>query len=341
MVYSTQKVIIAVDAMGGDNAPGSVIEGVKLFLAAHPEAGVRVFGKTELLGGLKNEARVEIIDCRDEITMHDEPMMAVRRKPDSSLVRGLRDVKEGLSQAFVSAGSTGALFIGAMVTLRMLKGISRPALAPVLPGLNAPFLLIDSGANADCQSAYLKQFGLMGSVYMNWVMGVEDPKVGLVNIGVEEEKGSKLYKDAFKLMSEQSVYTFAGNCEAREIQKGDFDVVVADGFTGNVILKYAEGFASCMMKVIKREILSTFRGKLGGLMLKPAFKNVKKQLTTDEYGGAPLLGVDGVVVKAHGSSGGYAFSKALEQTLQMVSSGMLDKLKDGINKMEATQNDKD
>ena len=215
-----------------------------------------------------------------------------------ALENDTREVSEPAqnAQAFVSAGSTGALFLGGMVTLRMLPGISRPALAAVLPGLNAPFMLLDCGANADCQPEYLKQFGLMGSVYMDRVMNVKEPKVGLVNIGAEEEKGSKLYKEAHQLMKAQKVYTFCGNVEARDIQLGDAQVVVADGFTGNVILKYAEGLSSALFKMIKTEIMSTTRGKLGGLMLKPAFGSVKTRMNKDEYGGAPLLGVNGCVV---------------------------------------------
>ena len=320
--------VIAVDAMGGDNAPGCVIEGVRQYLAVHGEDTIRLFGKKELLTDLPE--RVEVINCPEVITMNDEPMLAIRRKQDSSLVMGLKDVKDGASRAFVSAGSTGALFLGGMVILRMLKGISRPALAPVLPGTKNPFVLLDSGANADCQPEYLNQFGLMGSAYMKSVFGVESPRVGLVNIGIEPEKGAKLYKDAYQLMNAQTAYRFGGNCEAREIQKGEFDVVVADGFTGNVILKYAEGFAACLLGTIKGEVMKTLRGKLGGLLLKPAFKNIKKQMNTDEYGGAPLIGVNGVVVKAHGSSKGYAFYRALEQARMMAQNDLVGKIQEGL-----------
>lgn len=326
----TDRIVLAVDAMGGDAAPGCVIDGVRQFLLEHDDTDIRLFGKKELLQPLTEGLRAEIIDCADAISMEEEPMMAVRRKPDSSLLRGLKDVKAGLADAFVSAGSTGALMLGSMVTLRMIRGIERPALAPVLPGLNGRFLLIDSGANADCRPEYLCRFGLMGSVYMRTAEGMEHPKVGLVNIGTEEEKGSKLYKEAHALMKQQNVYEFAGNLEARDVQLGDIQVAVTDGFTGNIILKYAEGFAKVLLKTIKNEIMSTTRGKLGGLLLKPAFANIKKQLNTDEYGGAPLLGVDGVVVKAHGSSGGYAIFKALEQARRMVESHMVQALKQGL-----------
>ncbi len=329
--------------MGGDNAPGCVLEGLALFLQKNNDALIKLFGPEEQLKDLLSarpsdfQSRVTLINAPDVITMHDEPMMAVRRKSASSLMRAMNAVKAGDAQAFVSAGSTGAIFLAGMVTLRMLPGISRPALAPVLPGLNKPFMLIDCGANADCQPEYLKQFGLMGSAYMHSVMGVESPRVGLVNIGAEEEKGNKLYKDAHQLMKQQSVYDFIGNVEARDIQTGDADVVVSDGFTGNVILKYAEGLSSALFKMIKTEVTSSLRGKLGGLMLKPAFSAIKTRMNKDEYGGAPLLGVNGVVVKAHGSSNGYAFSKALEQAVKMAQGGTVQLLKDGLDKL-GTQN---
>lgn len=321
---------MAVDAMGGDAAPGCVIDGIKLYLQHYGDTEIRLFGREEEVRPLLDGVRAELINCPEVIGMEEEPMMAVRRKGNSSMIEGLKDVKAGNADAFVCAGSTGALMLGSMVTLRMIPGIQRPALAPILPGLNGKFLLIDSGANADCQPAYLCQFGLMGSVYMRTAEGMTDPKVGLVNIGVEEDKGNKLFKDARKLMSEQTQYRFCGNLEARDIQLGDVQVAVTDGFTGNVILKYAEGFAKVLLKTIKNEIMSTTRGKLGGLLLKPAFANIRTQLNTDEYGGAPLLGVDGVVVKAHGSSGGYAFFKAMEQARRMVLSGMVPALKQGL-----------
>ena len=332
------RIILAVDGMGGDNAPACVIEGVNEFLKLHEECEVRLFGKTDVIteaakafGGLHE--RVTLIDAPEAIGMEEEPMMAVRKKPNSSLIMGLKDAKEGTSHGFVSAGSTGALMLGGMTVTRLIKGIRRPALAPVMPGLNGPFLLIDSGANADCQSEFLEQFGLMGSVYMNRVMGVENPKVGLVNIGVEEEKGSKLYKEAHVLMKNQHAYNFVGNLEARDVQYGNVDVAVADGFTGNVIIKYAEGFAKCMLKLIKNEIMSTTMGKVGGLLLKPSFAAIKKKMSSDEYGGAPLMGVDGVVVKAHGSSSGYAFMKAMEQALSMIKGGMVDAIKAGLSEI--------
>lgn len=334
-----EKYVIAVDAMGGDNAPEAVIDGCAEALRAMNFVSIRLFGQREkvepLLSRLSGaQDRVEFIDCPEVITMHDEPMLAVRRKRNSSMVMGLMDVKEKRAHAFVSAGSTGALFLGGMAYVRLMRGIDRPALGTVIPGLNKPFLLLDSGANADCQPKYLVQFGLMGSVYMEKQMGVKNPRVGLVNIGAEEEKGSRLYKDAHRMMSKQSVYRFDGNCEARDIQKGDFDVVVCDGFTGNVILKYAEGLTSVLFKKMKQTFLSSLRGKIGALLLKPSFTAIKTSMNADEYGGALLMGLEGTVVKAHGSSNAYAFRRALEQAVNMVKTGVVESIREGLDTIQ-------
>lgn len=335
-----KQIIIAVDAMGGDNAPGAVVRGCLSALRAHDDLVIRLFGRAEAVRPLLEEAgseksRIELIDAPDEITMHDEPMLAVRRKTESSMVKALMDVREKRADAVVSAGSTGALFLGGMAYVRVVRGIDRPALAPVLPGLNKPFLLIDSGANADCQPRYLLQFGLMGSVYMNRVLGVKTPDVGLVNIGVEDTKGNKLVKEAYHLMSAQTVYHFAGNCEARDVQFGNFDVVVTDGFTGNVILKYAEGLTSVLFKQMKTAAKSSVRAKLGGLLLKPALSSLRERMNADEYGGAPLIGLEGTVVKAHGSSNDFAFGKAVEQARLMVLGDVTGRIREGLAEISA------
>ena len=341
-VLFTDRLILAVDAMGGDNAPDCVIDGLKLFLDEFDDSDALLFGQeaevAPKLGVLGDKrGRVELIDCPEVITMHDEPMLAVRRKQNSSLVQGLKSVKENKASAFVSAGSTGAIFIGGMVTLKMPKGIARPALGAIFPGVKKPFLVLDCGANADCQPDYLRQFGLMGSVYMQKVMGLSEPKVALVNIGAEEEKGSKLYKEAHQLMKNQGAYCFAGNIEARDIQQGDMDVIVCDGFVGNVILKYAEGLSRSLFDMIKGTMMESARGKIGGLILKPVLGGLKQKLNSDRYGGAPLLGVNGAVVKAHGSSNAYAFSKALGQARQMVLGGVTEALTKGLSETNDNQ----
>ena len=231
----------------------------------------------------------------------------------------------------VSAGSTGALLACGMLRLGRIKGIERPALAPVMPGAKGSWLLIDSGANVDCQPKYLVQFGLMGSVYAKSVMGIENPKVGLVNIGAEEEKGNKLTKETFQLMKNQTSYNFAGNCEARDIPTGDFDVVVADGFDGNLILKYTEGLAKAMMTLMKEDLMSSLRSKIGALLAMPGMRKFKKRMDYNEQGGAPLLGVDGAVVKAHGSSGELAICNAIRQARTMLEGQVVDKIREGLS----------
>ena len=203
----------------------------------------------------------------------------------------------------------------------------------MLPGENGPFLLIDSGANVDCQPRYLTQFGLMGSVYMSAVMGVKEPKVGLVNIGTETEKGNKLTKETFQMMSAQTSYRFAGNCEAREVPTGDFDVVVADGFDGNIILKYTEGIVNVLFGMIKKNLMSSFRTRIGAFLCKPGFRKLKKSMDYNAYGGAPLLGVEGAIVKAHGSSGDEAIANAIRQAREMLAGEVVEKIRSGLGNL--------
>ena len=232
---------------------------------------------------------------------------------------------------FRSAGNTGALLAGGMLRIGRIAGIERPALAPVIPGVNKPFLLIDAGANVDCQPRYLVQFGLMGSVYMRSVMNVERPAVGLVNIGAEAEKGNRLTKETYQLMQAQTSYYFAGNVEARDVPSGDFDVVVADGFDGNIILKYTEGLASAMMGMLKSDLNASRVTKLGAALSRPAFRKFKRSMDYNAYGGAPLLGVEGAVIKAHGASGETAIMNALRQARTMLAGDVAGKILDGLS----------
>ena len=331
---------IYLDAMGGDNAPQCTVEGALEALRSDGDLRITLGGPEEtirpLLAGADDVAdRLALDHAPEVITNHDAPVMAVRQKKNAAQVRGMLAVREGAADGFVSAGSTGATLAGGMFRLGRIEGVDRPALAPVLPGLNKPFLLIDSGANADCQPRYLLQFGLMGSVYMNRVLGVKTPDVGLVNIGAEDAKGNKLVKEAYHLMSAQTVYHFAGNCEARDVQFGNFDVVVTDGFTGNVILKYAEGLTSVLFKQMKLAAKSSVRAKLGGLLLKPALSSLREKMNADEYGGAPLIGLEGTVVKAHGSSNDFAFGKAVEQARLMVLRDVTGRIREGLAEISA------
>ena len=332
--------VIALDAMGGDHAPDAIVEGalralrkysdVRILLAG-PEARLR-----ELTAGASDVAdRLGYLNATEVIEMDESPMMAVRKKKDSSLVVAMNAVREGQAGAVVSAGSTGAILAGGMFKVGRIPGIERPALAPVLPGLKKNFMLIDAGANVDCQPKYLLQFGLMGSVYMQQMMDVPTPKVGLVNIGAEAEKGNKLTHETYELMQAQTAYSFAGNCEARDIFTEDFDVVVADGFDGNIILKHTEGLAKALFAMIKEEMMGSTRTKLGAALAKPAFRKVKRRMDYNAVGGAPLLGVNGAVVKAHGSSGGEAIENAVRQARRMLEGDVVGRIRAGLSDLGA------
>ena len=328
---------IYVDAMGGDNAPQAPVAGalealeknreVELVLAG-PEETVRqtvdsVF-QTEEQKKLLN--RVTIVDCPEVITNEEAPVMAVRHKKQSAIVDGMLKLRDGEVDAFVSAGSTGAVLAGGMFRLGRLHGVERPALAPLLPNGKDFFLLIDCGANVDCRPEYLHQFAQMGTAYMQTMRGVANPRVGLVNNGAEAEKGCALTKAAYEILSADDKLNFVGNVEAREITHDSADVIVCDGFVGNVILKFMEGVSGTLMGMIKREMLADTRSKIGALLAKPAFRRVKKSMDYSEVGGAPLLGVSGNVVKAHGSCSAHAFACAIYQAEKMVTGDVVGKI---------------
>ena len=326
---------VAVDAMGGDHAPEAIVSGAIRALQQSSDLEILLAGPADKLNALLQDAqdvqkRISILPANEVISMEDAPMLAVRKKVDSSMVQAVLAVKEGRAQAVVSAGSTGAFLACGMFRLGRIPGVERPALAVLIPGTQKPFLLMDSGANADCQSKYLDQFALMGSVYMKNVVGVTDPAVGLVNIGAEAEKGNRLAKEAHERMTAQSSYHFAGNVEARDIPSGAFDVVVADGFTGNVILKYTEGLVGAVMGMIKAEVNTSLRCKIGALLMKPAFRALKHKMDYNSVGGAPLLGVEGAMVKAHGSSGEIAMANAVLQAEKMIRGDIVEKIRDGL-----------
>lgn len=309
------------DATGGDNAPLAIVQGALEALRRNGDLTVVLGGEEEQLRPLLRDAgdlaaRVTVDPCTETVTNHDAPALAVRRMKDSAIVKGMLAVRDGAADGFVSAGSTGAVLMGGILRLGRIDGIDRPALAPLLPNGKDFFLLIDCGANVDSKPEYLVQFGIMGDAYMRLVHGTEDPRVGLINIGAEEEKGNALTKAAYPLMA-AAPFRFVGNVEARGITDDQADVLVCDGFTGNVVLKFMEGVAHTLLSIIKQEMLADTRSKLGALLCKPAFRRVKKTLDYSEVGGAPLLGVSGAVVKAHGSSDAHAFSRAIEQCIAM------------------------
>ncbi len=332
---------LVIDAYGGDNAPAAVIEGVAM--ANHPEAEYILTGDEE---GINAElakwpqidrSKITIVHAPEVITCDEQPTVAVKRKKNSSLVAAMEIRARHEADCLISAGSTGAVLTSATLIVRRIPGVKRPALAPIMPTAGRPFLLADCGANADCKPEYLQQFAVMGTAYMQGVMGIKEPKVGLINNGEEEAKGNELAKAAHVLLKETKV-NFAGNCEAREIFSGDYDVLVTDGFTGNVILKEAEGLASSLFKMLKKELMGSFKTKLGAMLAKPAFRNVKKTMDYTEYGGAPLLGINGGIIKAHGSSNGKAIKSAIDQAAAYVKGNVTELIRVGIAELTPEEN---
>lgn len=326
---------IAIDGMGGDFAPSAVIAGC-IEALSELDVDIIITGKKdaieeELKKHTYDKNRIEVIGCSEVIDCNEEPVKAIRRKKDSSLAVALQLVKEKKADAMISAGSTGAFMAGATFIVGRIKGIDRPALAPIMPGKNGHFMIIDCGANADCKPNYLVQFAMMGKTYYEKVMNVSNPSVGLINIGAEEEKGNELTKAAHKLLKDAPV-NFIGNVEPRDIPEGDTNVLVCDGFVGNTVLKLYEGAASTLLNMIKDEIMATTRGKMGGLILKPTFKGLKKKFDYKEVGGAPFLGVDGVCIKAHGSSDGKAFKNSIRQAKIFHDNKVIETIKEQIEK---------
>ncbi|MDA3846466.1 MAG: phosphate acyltransferase PlsX, partial [Vallitaleaceae bacterium] len=298
---------VAVDAMGGDNAPDAIIEGVILALNTSADIHVLLTGDetllTEKLGKhTYNKDQLTIVHAPGIIENTDSPVIAVRQKKDASMVVGLRLVKEKAADAFDSDGNTGAVLAGGTLIVGRIKGIQRPALASLIPNDTGFSLLIDCGANVDSKASFLHQFAQMGSIYYESFLNTKNPRIGLVNVGAESSKGNALVKETYVLLKEDSTLNFIGNIEAREISEGVADVVVCDGFVGNVILKYTEGLAMSLLGMIKKAITSTFKAKMGALLIKSSLKKMMKNFDYSEYGGAPLLGLNGLVVKTHGSS---------------------------------------
>jgi len=326
---------IAVDGMGGDYAPMAVVEGCVLALKEYditliitgPEDRI----KNELSKYTYDEKRISIVDAKEVISPNEHPVMAVRKKKDSSLNKALNLVKSGEADAIISAGSTGAFMAGSLFIVGRIKGIERPALAPVMPGKNGPFMIIDCGANVECKPSNLVQFASMGKIYYENVLKLDNPKVGLINIGEEEEKGNELTKATYKLLKESEA-NFIGNIEPREVSNGDVQVLVCDGFVGNTILKMYEGVAANIFSMLKQEIMSSTISKIGGLLLKPVFKNFKKRFDYAEYGGAVFLGIKGICIKAHGSSDAIAFKNAIRQAVAAYENGVVSKIKNELEK---------
>lgn len=326
---------IFLDAMGGDNAPQAPVAGAIEALRRFPEIEIELAGVLSQLEPLLTDcddvrSRLTLVDAPEVITNHESPVMGVRTKKQSATVIGMLKLRNKEVDGFVSAGSTGAVLAGGMFRLGRIPGVERPALAPLMPNGKGHFLLIDCGANVDCKPEYLQVFGVMGDAYMKGVMGMKEPRVGLINIGAESEKGNILVKATYPLM-EQAHYRFVGNVEARDITGDVADVLVADGFTGNVVLKFMEGVAGTLMGIIKKEMMGDTRSKIGALLAKPAFRRVKHAMDYTEVGGAPLLGVQGAVVKAHGSSNGHAMACAIGQCIKMIDGHVVDIIASGVS----------
>lgn len=312
---------IIVDGYGGDNAPLETVKGCRL-AADEYGVGIILTGKES---GITEAARrsgislegISIINADDIITMEDSPRSIAKEKSGSSMAVGLKALSDGMGDAFVSAGNTGALVIGSTHTVGRIKGIKRVALAPIMPSDTGCFMLIDGGANAVCTPEMLRQFALMGSAYMDRIMHIPHPRVGLVNIGSEESKGAELQREAYKLI-QSTACNFTGNLEARDIPRGVCDVVVADGFTGNVVLKLTEGCGMVIMNNLKGIMTQNLKSKIAGMLVKGGLKQLKKKLDYTEYGGAPLMGTAKPVIKAHGSSNANAFKNAIRQAVGFI-----------------------
>lgn len=324
---------IIIDAMGGDNAPVEIVKGAIEALKEYDFnlilVGDRERIEKEVKANGADASKVEIVNAAEVITNDDHPAIAIRRKKDSSMVVGMKLLKEGKGDAFISAGNTGAILAGGLFVVGRIKGIDRPALAPVVPGKNGHFMLIDAGANAECKTENILQFAVMGDIYSRKVLNKNNPKIGLVNIGSEEEKGTEFTKSCYSLLKDSKL-NFAGNIEGREIPEGNVDVVVCDGFTGNIILKLYEGVSQTIFDILKEEIMSSARTKIGGMLLKPVFRKFKKKFDYTEHGGAVLLGVDGAVIKAHGSSNAKAVKNAVRQAVLCVEGKVIEGIKESL-----------
>ena len=327
---------VAPDAMGGDNAPSEVVRGavnatqkekdIKIFLV-----GKKVQIEQELSKYSYNKEQIEIVDAAEVIETGEPPVMAVRRKKESSLVKAMYLVKDGTADAFVSAGSSGAILVGGQTIVGRIKGVERPPMAPLIPTAKGVSLLVDSGGNVDARPNFLVQWAKMGSIYMENIVGIKNPKVAIVNVGLEEEKGNALVKETYPLLKECRDINFIGSIEARNIPKGDADVIVCDAFVGNVILKLYEGTASTLIKKIKGAMMSDLKTKIGALLIKKSLKKELKSLDATEYGGAPLIGLNGLVVKVHGNATSKEIGNALIQCVKFKKQKINEKITASLN----------
>ena len=335
-----ELVRVAVDAMGGDYAPLEIVKGavdavnsrddIKVFLVGREEAV-----RAELQKYQYDASRIEVVNAAEVIEMAEPPVQAIRSKKDSSIVVAMKMVKNGEADAFVGAGSTGAVLVGGQLIVGRIKGVERPPLAPLLPTEKGASLLIDCGANVDARPSHLVQFAKMGSIYMEHVVGISNPRVAIVNIGAEEEKGNALVKETFPLLKACDDINFIGSIEASDIPSGYADVIVCEAFAGNIILKLYEGVGATLISMVKKGMMSSFRSKIGALLVKPALKKTLKQFDTSEHGGAPLLGLKGLVVKTHGNSKALEIRNSIIQCVTFKHQQINEKIKAGIGEKES------
>lgn len=327
---------VAVDGMGGDNAPYEIVKGAVEAVNIRDNIKVYITGpedriKESLKDFTYDTSRVEIVHAPEVIATDEPPVMAIRKKKDSSIVVGLKLVKDGICDAFVSAGSTGAVLVGGQLIAGRIKGVERTPLAPLIPTETGNTLLIDCGANVDARPSHLVQFAKMGSIYMESIIGVKNPKVGILNIGAEEEKGNALVKETFPLLKNCPDINFIGSVEARDVPSGMADVVVCEAFAGNVLLKTYEGVGGVLISAVKQGMLSSLKGKIGALLIKSDLKRTLKRFTANEYGGAPMLGLNGLVVKTHGNATYKEVTNSIYQCVTFKEQKISDKIKEKID----------
>ncbi len=331
----SEKVHVVLDAMGGDNAPDEIVKGALDAVRERSDIRVTLVGqeaavKQALAGCDYPKERIAVRNATEQIKMAEPPVLAIRKKKDSSIVVGMNMVKHGEADAFVSAGNSGAILAGGQLIVGRIRGIERPPLAPLIPTEKGVSLLVDCGANVDARASHLVQFAQMGSIYMEHVVGIKNPRVAIVNIGAEEEKGNALVKETFPLLRECPGINFIGSIEAREIPRGAADVIVCEAFVGNVILKLYEGLAGTLVGVIKKGLMSTFKSKIGAALALPALKKTLKSFDAAAYGGAPLLGCNGLVVKTHGSAKAVEVKNSIIQCVTFKEQAIGDKIKENI-----------
>ena len=329
---------VVVDAFGGDNAPIEIIKGASLASLEY-NTEITLTGKEETINKIISEndlkfyGELKIVDTDDVISMHDEPTSLVKAHSESSMALAFKELSEDKADAFVSAGSTGAVVVGGTLIIKRIKGVKRPALAGLIPAPKGHYMLMDMGANAECRPEMLCQFGIMASAYLEGVEGKRNPEIGLLNIGTEDSKGGELQKEAYKLMTDAPI-NFVGNIESREMPKGVCDAVITDGFTGNIALKLIEGSAATLFSLIKEVFYKSLPNKLAALVVKKDLSKVKRLMDSSEVGGAPLLGVRKTVIKAHGSSNAKAVKNAIGQAVKFTETGVIEKISAALSEIK-------